>query len=328
MNKQLIAIIGLAIAVSISTVNCYAIDKTWKIGHVRSEGSSVDKDIRALTEVISQETSKRIQFDIYPASKLGDYSVVQERCSFGEVEMYVGPFGTSIDRRLALPAAPYLVKDWTEAKRVYASDGVLMKKMALFLEEQNIKLLGGWPVYFGGIMLTKKPAAPKDPFVKKNLIIRVPPIASFRLTAQALGYTPYPITWVYARSGLESGMVEGIIGGGAEGYLGLGKYGKYYLALNDHFEHWLVYMNLELWNSLSEADQQIVSSAVKRMEQRRFQVAEDEEKQNLAKLEEVGIEIVRYSDTDIDKLRQKIITEVWPRLEKETGEDLSSLLEN
>ena len=327
MNKHMIAIIGLAIAVSISAVNCYAKDTTWKIGHVRSEGSSVDKDIRALTEVIGKETLQRIQFDIYPASKLGDYSVVQERCSFGEVEMYVGPFGTSIDKRLALPAVPYLVKDWTEARTVYASDGVLMKKMAVFLEQQNIKLLGGWPVYFGGIMLSKKPEAPKDPAVKKNMIIRVPPINSFKLTAKVLGYTPYPITWVYARSGLESGMVDGLIGGGAEGYLGLSKYGKYYLAINDHFEHWLVYMNLELWNSLSETDQQIISAAVKTMEHRRFQVAEDEEKQSLVKLEQAGIEVIRFNDQDINKIRQKIIAEVWPQLEQDFDEDISALLD-
>lgn len=327
MKKHLVAIIGLAIAISISSVSCYANGMTWKIGHVRSEGSSVDIDVRELTEEISRKTSGQIKFDIYPASKLGDYSVVQERCSFGEVEMYIGPFGTSIDKRLALPAVPYLVKDWKAAQKVFSSDSLLMKKMASYLEPQNIKLLGGWPVYFGGIMLTKKPEAPNDPSVKKNMIIRVPPINSFKLTAKALGYTPYPITWVYARSGLESGMVEGLIGGGAEGYLGLSKYGKYYLAINDHFEHWLVYMNLDLWNSLSDQDQKVVLSAVKTMERERFQVAEQEEKQSLAKLENAGVEVVRFNDQDINKIRQKIVDNVWPRLERETGEDFSSFLE-
>ncbi len=326
MKRHLITTICLAIVISVSTVNCYADGITWKIGHVRPEGSSVDIDVRELTEEISSKTSGQIKFDIYPASKLGDYSVVQERCSFGEVEMYIGPFGTSIDKRLALPAVPYLVTDWKDAQKVFSSDSLLMKKMATYLEPQNIKLLGGWPVYFGGIMLTDKPEAPKDPSVKKNMIIRVPPINSFKLTAKVLGYTPYPITWVYARSGLESGMVEGLIGGGAEGYLGLSKYGKYYLAINDHFEHWLVYMNLDLWNSLSEQDQKIISSAVKTMERERFQVAEKEEKQSLTKLEQAGIEVIRFGDQDMNKIRKAVIDRVWPQLEQETGEDFSSFL--
>lgn len=327
MNRHLAAIIGLAITLSILSVNCYAKDKAWKIGHVRPVGSSIDKDIRKLTEDISKKTTGKIQFEIYPASKLGDYSVVQERCSFGEVEMYVGPFGTSIDKRLTLPAIPYLVKDWADAKRVFSGNSFLMRKMSSFLEQQNIKLLGGWPVYFGGIMLTKKPESPKDPSVKKDMIIRVPPINSFKLTAKELGYTPYPITWVYARSGLESGMVDGVLGGGAEGYLGLSKYGKYYLALNDHFEHWLVYMNLELWNSLPRKDQETISSAVNRMELERFKVAEAEEKQSIAKLQQAGVEIVHYNEQDIKKIRQNIIEKVWPRLEQETGESFSSFLE-
>ncbi len=237
MKKLLVNIVGLALLLNLSATLSHADNQVWKIGHVRPTGSSIDKDIRGLTKEITKKTNGRLSFDVYPASKLGDYSVVQERCSFGEVEMYVGPFGTTIDRRLALPATPYLVNNWQEAKRVFAHDSLLMKKMAVFLEQQNIKLLGGWPVYFGGILKTKQPIEIKDPEINKKILLRVPPISSFRWTAKALGYTPYPITWVYARSGMESGMVEGLLGGGAEGYLDLSKLGKHYLAINDHFEH-------------------------------------------------------------------------------------------
>ena len=211
MKKLFINIVVLSLLLNLLASLSYAGTQVWKIGHVRPIGSSVDKDIRGLTKEITENTNGQLSFDVYPASKLGDYSLVQERCSFGEVEMYVGPFGTTIDRRLALPGTPYLVKNWQEAKRVFAHDSLLMKKMAVFLEQQNIKLLGGWPVYFGGILTTKQPIAVKDPDIKKQILLRVPPINSFRWTAKALGYTPYPITWIYARAGLESGMVEGML---------------------------------------------------------------------------------------------------------------------
>jgi TRAP-type C4-dicarboxylate transport system substrate-binding protein len=305
----------------------YAGNQVWKIGHVRPIDSSIDKDIRGLTKEISEKTDGQINFEVYPASKLGDYSLVQERCSFGEVEMYVGPFGTTIDRRLALPATPYLVKNWSEAKRVFAHDNLLMKKMAVYLEQQNIKLLGGWPVYFGGILTTKKPIELKNPEIKKQILLRVPPINSFRWTATALGYTPYPITWVYARSGLESGMVEGVLGGGAEGYLGLSKWGKYYLAINDHFEHWLVYMNLELWQNLTAQQKAIIESSVRSMEDRRFQVAEAEEKHNLERLQSLGIDVIYFSKEEMDDISQRVRKDVWPLLESDFGEDLSDLLE-
>lgn len=327
MKNLFVNIVVLALLLNLSASLSYASNKVWKIGHVRPIGSSVDKDIRGLTKEITEKTDGQISFDIYPASKLGDYSLAQERCSFGEIEMYVGPFGTTIDRRLALPATPYLVKNWQEAKRVFAHDSLLMKKMAVFLEQQNIKLLGGWPVYFGGILTTKQPIELKDPEIKKQILLRVPPINSFRWTAKALGYTPYPITWVYARSGLESGMVAGMLGGGAEGYLGLSKLGKYYLAINDHFEHWLVYMNLELWHKLPDKQKSVIESAVRSMEERRFQIGEAEERHNLKKLQGQGIDIIHFSKEEIENISQRVRKEVWPLLERDYGENLSELLD-
>lgn len=327
MKKLLVKIIGLLLLLNLSAGLSFADTQVWKIGHVRPVESTVDKDIRGLTKEITEKTKGRLSFDVYPASKLGDYSVVQERCSFGEVEMYVGPFGTTIDRRLALPAAPYLVKNWQEAKRVYNHDSLLMKKMAMFLEQQNIKLLGGWPVYFGGILLTKDPVGTKDPEVKKQILLRVPPINSFRWTAKTLGYTPYPITWVYARSGLESGMVEGLMGGGAEGYLGFSKLGKKYLAINDHFEHWLVYMNLDLWHKLPDQEKSIIESAVRSMEERRFQVAEAEEQHSLKKLQDQGIDVIHFNKEEIENLSQRVRQTVWPLLESDMGVNLSELRE-
>lgn len=327
MKNLFVNAVVLALLLNLSASLSYADNQVWKIGHVRPIGSSVDKDIRGLTKEISEKTDGQINFEVYPASKLGDYSLVQERCSFGEVEMYVGPFGTTIDRRLALPAAPYLVKNWPEAKRVFAHDSLLMKKMAVFLEQQNIKLLGGWPVYFGGILTTKQPIELKIPEINKQVLLRVPPINSFRWTAKALGYTPYPITWVYARSGLESGMVEGVLGGGAEGYLGLSKWGKYYLAINDHFEHWLVYMNLELWQKLTAQQKSIIESSVRSMEDRRFQVAEAEEKHSLKELQSQGIDVIYFSKDEINNLSQQVRKDVWPLLERDLGVDLSELLE-
>ena len=101
MKNLFVNIVVLALLLNLSSSLSYADNQVWKIGHVRPIGSSVDKDIRGLTKEISEKTDGQISFEVYPASKLGDYSLVQERCSFGEVEMYVGPFGTTIDRRLA-----------------------------------------------------------------------------------------------------------------------------------------------------------------------------------------------------------------------------------
>jgi TRAP-type C4-dicarboxylate transport system substrate-binding protein len=319
MVKAVVATFScLLIAVCFSGV-ADAEPQHWKIGHVRPAGSAVDKDIQAFVQQIKVETQGAIQIDIYPGSKLGDYSVVQERVAFGEVEMFVGPFGTAIDKRLALGFTPFLVSTWDEAKNVYAQGSALFNQMADFLEVQNIKLIGGWPVYFGGIALTQKPAQPGNPDIAKKMIIRVPPIRSFERTARALGYTPYPITWTYAKMGLKTGMVEGILGGGAEGYFGLKGVIKYYLPIRDHFEYWFVYMNLDLWNSLSEKTKTLLSELSREMETKRYAVAEAEERDSIDKLAKIGVEIINIDDQEHTLMKEKVRKTVWPEMRKEIG---------
>lgn len=294
-------------------------DKEWKIGHVRSSGSAIDKDIHALVEKIARQTHGDISFDVYPGNRLGDYSVVQERVSFGEVEMYVGPVATAIDKKMMLAFTPFLVNTWTEARAVYSHGSPLLKIMEGYLEAQNIKLLGGWPVYFGGIALTQKPVSPGDPSVSKETLIRVPPIKSFELTARALGFTPYPITWMYARMGLKTGMVSGIMGGGAEGYAGLGKHVKYYLPVKDHFEYWFVYMNLDLWKSLPDTHKNALSQSVVEMENNRYDRAETHEKESLKQLKDLGVEILDLSEKERFAMETRVRKLVWPVLKQEIG---------
>ncbi len=291
----------------------------WKIGHVRPAGSTVDKDIRRLVEQIKSETGGAIEIDIYPGNKLGDYSVVQERVAFGEVEMYVGPFGTAIDKRVSLAFAPFLVSTWEQARQVYSHDSPLIKQMAAFLEPQNIHLIGGWPVYFGGIGLAEKPVQPGNPDIAKELIIRVPPIRSFERTARELGYTPYPITWTYAKMGLKTGMVKGILGGGAEGYLGLKGIIKYYVPIKDHFEYWFVYMNRDVWRGLSDRQRSIIANAARDMEVRRYAVAEADEQASMAKLAAQGGEIISLDDAQRSRINEKIKKRVWPELRNDIG---------
>lgn len=320
MNKRsIILILCLVFTLPCSGVLYADASERLKIGHLRQSGSAIDKDIHQLIEVISSKTDNQIVFDVYPGNRLGDYSAVQERVSFGEVQIYVGPLATSIDKRLLIATTPYLVNNWTDAKEVYHQGSYLLERVAALLEEQNIKLLGGWPVYFGGIGLRKMPAEPGNPDISKKMIIRVPPIRSFELTARELGYTAYPITWTYAKMGLKTGMVDGIIGGGAEGYSGFTDSLKYYIPVRDHFEYWFVYMNLDSWKKLSNEEQELFLEAVGRMEQDRYLVAEKLEQESIELLEKQGVKVIDLSSEELLKIQKKIQTKVWPQLAREIG---------
>lgn len=322
MKKRDVILFLSLLTVVLCTGQVYAdSSERWKIGHIRQSGSAIDKDIHQLIEGISTKTDNKIVFDVYPGNRLGDYSAVQERVSFGEVQIYVGPLATSIDKRLLIATTPYLVNNWVDAEQVYHQGSYLLKRVAGLLKEQNIKLLGGWPVYFGGIGLRKMPPEPGNPDVSKKMIIRVPPIRSFELTARELGYTAYPITWTYAKMGLKTGMVDGIIGGGAEGYSSFKDRIKYYIPVRDHFEYWFVYMNLDSWNVLSNKERELFLDAVGKMEENRYKIAEQQERESFQLLKKRGIKIIDLSDEELLKMRKKVQTNVWPQLAREIGPD-------
>ena len=53
--------------------------KTLKISHVRPQDTAIDKDLRWFSEALDEASGGKIKTKIYPASALGDYTVVQER---------------------------------------------------------------------------------------------------------------------------------------------------------------------------------------------------------------------------------------------------------
>jgi TRAP-type C4-dicarboxylate transport system substrate-binding protein len=109
------------------------------------------------------------------------------------------------------------------------------------------------------------------------------------------------------------------MGGGAEGYEGLGSLAKYYLVVKDHFEYWFIYMNLDLWKELSDEEKDIIQNAAVEMEARRYEVVESEELASLERLKKQGANVIHYTDDQIMKIRKKIQENVWPLLRKDIG---------
>jgi TRAP-type C4-dicarboxylate transport system substrate-binding protein len=292
----------------------------WKLAHIRPAGTAIDKDVHGLVDKLAKESGGRIVIEVYPASQLGDYTVVQERVSLGAIEMQVGPLGTTVDKRLNLPNAPYLAKNWKDARTLFSHDSQLRKKTVELLEKQGLRPIAGWPVYFGGIVLTKEPASPGDPDVAKNIKIRVPPIKSFELTAQALGYLATPIPWADTFTAMQSGIVNGAIGGGAEGYFAnFRDLAKYYLAVNDHFEYWFLYTNTALWSKLSEADRKLIQTAADEMEKQRWVVAEQDEQANEKRLSDAGVKVIKFKDQELQKMADKSRKVGWPIIKRDIG---------
>lgn len=329
-RKAALSLTAIAIAVFMVTLFCPttgawagAKEYHWKIAHIRPEGSPIDKDLRAFAEKIKERSNGRIIIDVYPANQLGDYTVVQERISVGAVEMACQCLSTAKDKRLLIQYMPYLARNWDEAKKIFASNSPLIKSINEMMKKEDIKIIATYPVYFGGIATTKKVTDPEKMHANKKTKIRVPTIKSFSLLADEWGYMGTPLAWADIFTSLQTGVVDGAIGSGAEGiYATLRDLIKYYYVVNDHFENWFLIINNETWEDLSPEDQKLIEASATEMQDKRFEIAESQEQEYIQKLRDHGVEVVTFTPEQLSLFAEETRKNIWPQLKDEIGEEL------
>lgn len=292
-----------------------------KMSHVRPEGATIDTELRTFSDNVSAATDGDVSINIFPASALGDYTTVQERVSIGAIEMATQPAATGIDQRMQISSFPYLANNWDEAREIYGPDGPVREVMAGLYAEQDITMLAAYPVYFGGISLNTEPVSPGDPSVSKGIKVRVPKIKSFQLTGEALGYIPSPIPFSEAFTAIQTGVVDGVIGSGAEGYYASFRdVTEAYIPANTHFEVWYMIISNKALSELDEADQSALKEAAREFEATRWEVAEaDQDKWEQRLADELGTNVVDLSDAQLEAMAEKVRAEVWPEVLEDVG---------
>lgn len=315
LSKLAATLLGACIAFTSATV----IAETLKLSHVRPQGAVADLDIKTFIED-AQASADSLKFNVYPANALGDYTDVQERVSIGAVDMALQPISSAADRKLQLGLIPYLATDWVTAAEIYGANANIRKEIESLYAKQDIKVLAAYPVYFGGVALNKDPY--DDDGKQKTLKLRVPPFKTFSLLAESLGYIPAPIPFAEAFTSVQTDVVDGVIGAGAEGYYdSFRDVTKYYIPMNTHLEIWYLLINQETFNSLSESEQEALSKAAANFEQKRWDTVESEQTRNENRLVEAGATLIEVSDEELAQAAANAREQVWPEIINDMGEE-------
>ncbi|MGB1256887.1 MAG: TRAP transporter substrate-binding protein DctP [Thiolinea sp.] len=293
-----------------------------KLSHVRPQDAIVDQDAKALGEALSKATDGDVTLKIFAASALGDYTAVQERISVGAVDMAIQPAATAADRRMAISSFPSLAKNWAHAKEIYGPDGVVAETMKELYAKQGITMLSAYPVYFGGIALNRDAVNPGDPNAAKGIKVRVPGIKSFQMLADKTGYIASPIPFSEAFTAVQTGVVDGVIGSGAEGYYASFRdVTKTYIPANTHFEVWYLIVNTETFEGLDKEDQEAFMKVADEFSKSRWEKAEKDQGEFEQKLVENGAKLVELSDDELAAIADKVRADVWPEILEDVGKD-------
>ncbi|WP_419174152.1 TRAP transporter substrate-binding protein DctP [Desulfosediminicola sp.] len=328
MKKR--SIVGsLIVAASMLLVTGTLQAKTYKISHVRPQGAAIDTDLRWFADSIEEASDGKIKAKVYPASALGDYTIVQERVGLGAVDMACQPPSSAADKRFQLVYFPYMMKNWEQARKNYATDAPLRKVVAELYDKQNIKLLAAWPVYFGGIAFNTDVQDYGNPEAAKGIKLRVPPMKTFQLLADTTGYLGTPIPFSDAFTAVQTGVVDGVIGSGAEGYYSSFRdVTKNYLPSNTHFEVWYLIMSKKKYDKLSPEGQEQIQDIANQFEDRRWEVAAKDQEANEQRLADYGATILPISEEEIDAIAQKVRTVVWPQIQEDVGTEWAQTVLN
>jgi TRAP-type C4-dicarboxylate transport system substrate-binding protein len=230
------------------------------------------------------------------------------------------PPASAADKRFQMVYFPYMVKNWEQAQKNYSPGAPIRKIVAQLYAEQGIHLLAAWPVYFGGISLNREPVSPGDPNTAKGIKLRVPPMKTFQLLADTTGYLGTPIPFSDAFTAVQTGVVDGVIGSGAEGYYSSFRdVTKFYIPSNTHFEVWYLIINKETFDNLKPELKKQLEEVAGQFESRRWESAKADQAANEKRLADYGAKIVNISDEDIAATAQKIKKDVWPAVLEDVG---------
>lgn len=279
-------------------------------------------------EIVEAESKGEIEIKIYPANQLGDYTQVYEELRRGTIELGTISVPSQFDQRLDITYLHYLAMNYKEAEKIYARGSEMFKIMEELHGALGVKFLGFNVEGFGILGLAKKPDNLKDPTKPKNILLRVPPMAVFKITADDQGFQTISVPFAELYTALQTGVADGWSGGPAMvNYLQFGDVIKYALMCNNFFENTSYLMSMEVWNNLSEKHQKILADAAAKISKESLKVSEENDKIYPAKLTEKGIEVIYFNDEELKAWADHCRKVTWPKLEERlTKEFIDRLL--
>jgi TRAP-type C4-dicarboxylate transport system substrate-binding protein len=330
MNKEAVvrSLSVLALATVVIGGPATAQDHTLRLSTLMKPDSDGAKAAQRFAHKVAEKSEGRIEIQVYPASQLGDWIEVHEQVSFGALDLAMQPLSNSYDQRLAIAWFPYTTTTYASAEQAFTEGGYIHQIVDDVIAEQNLKLLGVYGVGMGGAGFASEIDNPTDPNAEHDLKVRIwPGGTTHRHMMERFGFNTATVPWAELYTGLQTGVVDGQIGGTPEMALENFKdVTKTWIQYNDHFEPAWLFINRPLFESMSEADQKALVDAAQEITKERFAEVEKAEQAFLQEMRDAGIEVVALDEATLEEFARVTREEVWPEIEGEVGEDVMARL--
>ncbi|WP_209121030.1 DctP family TRAP transporter solute-binding subunit [Alkalihalobacillus sp. BA299] len=275
-----------------------------------------------LAEDVAEASDGRIQISVFPNEQLsgGDSGAGVEQVMNGTTDMsYHSTIIYSImDERLGVLSAPFLFANLEETDVALAGEGG--EAIKEIIRENGVETLGFGQNGFRQLTNSKQPVqSPED---LKNLKVRIPGISMYTDLWREFGADPTAMTFSEVFTALQQGTIDGqenpidVIHSAQ-----LAEVQKYITMWNYSYDPLILGINKELFDSMSEEDQEILRNAAADANAYQIQMARDKEAEQIEELKAAGMEFYEPTEADIEAFRQ-VVEPIYEKYESVWGADL------
>ena len=291
----------------------------------QNEEHQTCKAVRRIAEKVEAETNGGLVLDIYSDSVLGDYSVMFDEVMLGTVDMAVQSISGEYDPGLEVFYLPYLFTNYEESRQVFTEGSNTYGLIQDKFDSNNLVYLGCFVEGFVQMASVDYIDNFADINVKKDALIRCAAIECGRLAVDAMGFPTVTIPYSDLYTSMQTGVCDGWQGGTAElNYVGFRDIIHYLYRVNQLMENNSGFMNKDSWNALPAEYQEVLYNAFMEEAAASFDRAETTDVENMQKLKDYGIEIVEFSQDELNLFADTVRTQTWDTVFDYMGEDVKA----
>ncbi|WP_298450545.1 TRAP transporter substrate-binding protein DctP [uncultured Marinobacter sp.] len=323
-----LAVLAAAFTFAFSPLVAQAADHTLRLSTLFRPGSDGGQAAEQFAKEVNRRSNGRVEVKVFPASQLGDWVETHSQLMQGAIDIGLQPLSTNFDRRLSIAWFPYIAPTYSEAQTVFSADGFAYKLVDDMIAPQGLRLLGVYSAGMGGAGFAKPVPNPADVEGERGLRVRVwPGGTTHRSLMEGFGYQVTTVPWAELYTAMQTGVVDGQIGGTAEMALDNFKdITNTWVQYNDHLElAWFV-INAERMGALPEQYQKIILEVAQEISHKRFDDVREADRRFLDVMEEAGINVVRFEEETLQKLADFTRKEVWPKIGAELDAEVMKRL--
>ena len=291
-----------------------------RFGYGLNEASNQGRAAKVFADAVEKASSGKMKVRAIGAAALGPDTQMQQALIGGAQEMMVGSTATlvGITKEMALWDTPFLINNVKEADTLL--DGPIGNKIKDKLQEKGLVGLVYWENGFRNLTNSKRPVTKIEDM--DGIKLRVMQNNVFLNSFKTLGANAVPMAFSELFGALETKTVDG-----QENPYNTILSSKFYevqkyLTVTNHvYSPWIVLVSKKWWDTLSKAEQTVLTDAAKISRDFERKDTREEASKAIAELKAKGMLVNELSLAEASRMRDKL-TRVYAEIGTTVGMDL------